>query len=169
MCRFAYLNVWVNKCLWEYKNVLWDYCICEFIVMCECVRACGSICTCICLNVCMCEWGYVYAWIYMECVGACENIEGTMCVWVCCAHDHVWMCTHAPCLRGVSPVTSWLNPLRGDINSKTTQPARSPPPHDVFSVGSRIPARSQSHHRGDLMNDSSIDDCKELWSPIWPS
>lgn len=139
--------------MWEYNNALWDYCICEFIFICEYVRACGSVCICICFSVCMWEymweWGYVCVWICVECVGACESIEETMCVWVCCACDHVWMCVHAPCLRRqCQSCHKLVKPSERRHQLKDHAACQVSSRRAVLPVGSRVPAESQSHHRG---------------------
>lgn len=172
LCVCKYINVRVCK------HILWDYYVCEFVFMCEygkvcrnveyvcdnmsvfeymCVRVCGSEYVC----VCECVW---------ECTGACKSVVGLfISYYVMC---HVIMCecvcTHFAWEVSVSPVTSWLSPPRGGTLLKDTLACwGSSPPWSQWAT--EILAGSQGGHRTGLLSNSSMDDCKELWSRVRPS
>lgn len=103
--------MWVNIYVWIYES-MWE---CMHMHMFECMYVGMRIC--VCVNV----WG---VWGSMwECRGdhACMSV---LCTW-----SGVYECV---CMLlfwevSLSPATSWLNPLRGDISSKTMQTASSLP------------------------------------------
>lgn len=102
------------------------------------------------MYVCVCVWSVR------------EHVRGDhVCMSVLCMSscDHVCACSlfekSQSCHKLIKP-SARRHQLQDNIACQVSSPC------DILPLGSRIPAGSQSHHRGDLMNDSSTDDCKEL-------